>query len=539
MASASDKGTNPAGEDLGAGGGPQEGSSRGAPSREERLERALAGAGLSLWELDVEKLQFSYDLRYPAMLGFAAGEAPGGPDAWELSIHPDDRAEAKRRLDDLLSGGAPGYESTHRIQTRDGGWRWVTERGEVVSRRPDGEALRVVGWLRDVSERHRLEEDLAHSQKLEAIGRLAGGAAHDLNNLLTSILSAAEFASEGLPPGAPAREDLAVIREAAERASHLTRQLLAFGRRHVVAPRVVSVNAVLLETERMLRRLLSGDIEIATAVAVDAWHARVDPGQLQQLLVNLALNSRTGVDRGGRLTFSTRNVRVGAGEGSPGTPPGEWVLLAVSDTGRGMAREAFGQSFEGTSLQGSGRDRGGIGLGAACRALKQNGAQIAIAREVGRGTRVEVLLPRAELPPAEARRQGPVRGGRETVVLVEDESLVLEVNARALTALGYTVLACCSGAEALERASAQAGHIDLLVADVVMPRMSGPALARALGAIRPGVKILFVSGYSLALAAGHPGAAFLGKPFTPSELAARVRDVLDSGLAAAPDRRAE
>jgi two-component system cell cycle sensor histidine kinase/response regulator CckA len=526
---APDRGTDPPADAPGASAGPQE-----APPRDERLASALVGAGLSLWELDVETLRFSYDLHYQAMLGFAVGEAPGSLGGWELSIHPDDRAEAKRRLSHLLSGGAPSYESRHRIRTKDGGWRWVAERGEVVSRRPDGGALRAVGWLRDDSERHRLEEELAHSQKLEAVGRLAGGAAHDLNNLLTSILSAAEFASEGLPPGAPAREDLAVIREAAERASQLTRQLLAFGRRQVAAPRVVSVNAVLLETERMLRRLLSGDIEIATAVAVDAWPARVDPGQLQQFLVNLALNSRTGVDRGGRLTFSTRNVRD-SGEGSAGMPPGDWVLLAVSDTGRGMAREAF----EGSSPQGGGRDRGGIGLGAACRALKQNGAQIAIAREVGRGTRVELLLPRAAPPPADARRQGPVRGGRETIVLVEDESLVLEVNARALTALGYTVLACRSGAEALERASAQSGHIDILVADVVMPRMSGPALARALGAIRPGVKILFVSGYSLDLASGHPGAAFLGKPFTPSELAARVREVLDAGSAAALDRRAE
>ncbi len=507
--------------------------------RQERLERALAGAGLSLWEWDLTLGRITYDSQYEPMLGFAAGEAPQEISSWELSIHPDDRGEAKRRWADLLAGRAPCYESTHRVRAKDAGWRWVADRGEVVARGPGGEPVRVSGVLKDVSERHRLEEDLAQSQKLEAAGRLAGGAAHDLNNLLTSILSAAEFASEGLPAGSPAAEDLAVIREAAERASRLTRQLLAFGRRQLVAPRVVSLNAILLETEHMLRRVVGEDIEITTAVAVDAWPVKADPGQLQQLLVNLALNARTAMARGGKLTFATRNVRVPPPPvpGRAGTPPGDWVLLSVSDTGGGMASDALARVFGPTSAGGR-PDGDVIGLGAAQRALRQVGAHIALAGEVGRGTRVEILLPRAELPPAsEARRQGQVRGGPETILLVEDDGLVLDVNARALSALGYAVLACRSGAEALERASAQVSRIDLLVTDVVMPRMNGPALARALGAIRPGVRVLYVSGHSQELVGGTPGAAFLAKPFTPSELAARVRDVLDPGSLALPGEK--
>jgi CheY-like chemotaxis protein len=360
--------------------------------------------------------------------------------------------------------------------------------------------------------------------------------AHDFNNLLTSILSAAEFAAEGVPEGSPAREDLAVVREAAQRASQLTRQLLAFARKQVVAPRIVSLNALLIETERMLRRMVGEDVEIATHVSADAWAVKVDPAQLQQVLVNLAVNARAAMPRGGRLTFETRNVRVapGAAEARE-VGPGEWVRLSVADTGTGMSSETLARIFEPFfTTKEAGRGTG-LGLATVYGTVKQSGGHISVSSELGRGTRFDILLPRAEgVPVAETPRLLEAsRGGGEAVLLVEDDGLVLEVNARALSALGYHVLPCRNGAEALERTRSHGGHIDLLVSDVVMPRMSGPALARALEALRPGLRTLFVSGYAAELAGGTAprAAAFLPKPFTPRALAAKVREVLDAPAA--------
>jgi len=508
---------------------------RALRAREERLELALWGTDLGLWDWRISEDAIVYDAPYEAMLGYAPGDAPRSIQEWELSIHPDDRAEAMRRLRDHLDGRSPHYESTHRLRTADGGWKWMFDRGKVVRRDDDGRPLRMVGTHRDVSEHRLLEEQLAQSQKMDAIGRLAGGVAHDFNNLLTSILSAAEFAAEGVPEGSPAREDLAVVREAAQRASQLTRQLLAFARKQVVAPRVVSLNSLLLETERMLRRMVGEDIEIASRVSADAWAVKVDPAQLQQVLVNLAVNARAAMPRGGRFTFETHNVRIAAGSPeSREVGPGEWVLLSVSDTGTGMSSETMARIFEPFfTTKEAGRGTG-LGLATVYGTVKQAGGHISVASELGRGTRFDILLPRAEGAPAgEAPRAADsTRGGGETVLLVEDDGLVLDVNARALTALGYHVLPCRSGAEALERTRNHGGRIDLLVSDVVMPRMSGPALARALEAIRPGLRTLFVSGYAAELAGAAPSpAAFLPKPFTPRALAAKVREVLEAPVA--------
>jgi two-component system, cell cycle sensor histidine kinase and response regulator CckA len=507
---------------------------RALREREERLVLAMWSTGLGLWDWNVATGAVVYDAAYEAMLGFAQGEAPRGVGEWETSIHPDDRADALRRLRDHLEGGAAHYESTHRLRTKDGGWKWILDRGMVVARDAEGRALRMVGTHRDVSEQRRLEEQLAQAQKMDAIGRLAGGVAHDFNNLLTSILSAAEFAAEGLPHGSPALEDLAVVREAAQRAAELTRQLLAFARKQVVAPRVVALPALIGETERMLRRMLGEDVEIVSRAAPDAWPVRVDPALLQQVVVNLAVNARAAMPRGGCVTLELRNARVGAPTGE--IAAGDWVLLAVSDTGQGMSSETLARVFEPfftTKAPGRGT---GLGLAMVYGTVKQAGGHISVASEVGRGTRFEILLPRADHAAEEptAAAAAP-RGGGETLLLVEDDPLVLGMNARALGALGYRVLPCRSGEEAIGRARTHAGAIDLVVTDVVMPRMSGPTVARALTALRPGVRVLFVSGYAEELAArGVAGAAFLAKPFTPRALAARIREVLDGARATPP-----
>jgi PAS domain S-box-containing protein len=521
---------------------------RALRDREERLELALWGTGLGMWDWDVARGEIVCDAQYEAMLGFGRGEAPRAVADWELSVHPDDRADVMRRLREHLEGRAGEYESTHRLRTSNGGWKWILDRGKVVSRDEGGCALRMVGTHLDVSDHRRLEEQLAQAQKMDAIGRLAGGVAHDFNNLLTSILSAAEFATEVVPVGSAALEDLAVVREAAQRAAELTRQLLAFARKQVVAPRVVALPALFAETERMLRRMLGEDVEIATRTPADVWPVRVDPSQFQQVLVNLAVNARAAMQRGGRLTLELRNVQVSGGDAGE-VSAGDWVLLAVSDTGAGMSAETMARVFEPfftTKEPGRGT---GLGLAMVYGTVKQAGGHISVASEVGHGTRFEILLPRAGGAPEEVPRSAAAaRGGGETILLVEDDALVLDMNTRALAALGYEVLPCRAGDEALGRARTHRGRIDLLVTDVVMPRMSGPTVARALGALRPGLRTLFVSGYAEELAAGGlPNASFLPKPFTPRALAARIRELLDapaaapataSASAAAPARRA-
>ncbi|MFL5272255.1 MAG: PAS domain-containing protein, partial [Anaeromyxobacteraceae bacterium] len=447
---------------------------RALRDREERLELALWGTGLGMWDWDLACGAIVYDAQYEAMLGFAPGEAPRAVADWELSVHPDDRADVMHRLREHLEGRAGEYESTHRLRTKNGGWKWIHDRGKVVSRDEGGRAQRMVGTHLDVSDQRRLEEQLAQAQKMDAVGRLAGGVAHDFNNLLTSILSAAEFAAEVVPLGSPALEDLAVVREAAQRAAELTRQLLAFARKQVVAPRVVALPGLVAETERMLRRMLGEDLEIATRTPPDVWPVRVDPSQFQQVLVNLAVNARAAMQRGGRLTLELRNVQVSGGDAGE-VSPGDWVLLAVSDTGTGMSAETMARVFEPfftTKEPGRGT---GLGLAMVYGTVKQAGGHISVASEVGHGTRFEILLPRAggaveEVP----RSAAAARGGGETILLVEDDALVLDMNTRALAALGYEVLPCRAGDEALGRARTHRGRIDLLVTDVVMPRMSGP-----------------------------------------------------------------
>jgi CheY-like chemotaxis protein len=283
----------------------------------------------------------------------------------------------------------------------------------------------------------------------------------------------------------------------------------------------------------MLRRMVGEDVEIATRVSADIWPVKVDPAQLQQVLVNLAVNARAAMPRGGRLVFETRNLQVTPEPGEEReVTPGDWVLLSVSDSGSCMSSETMARIFEPFfTTKEAGRGTG-LGLATVYGTVKQAGGHISVSSELGRGTRFDILLPRAEgVAQSEAARpSGPTRGGGETVLLVEDDALVLDVNTRALTTLGYQVLPCRSGADALERTRSHGARIDLLVSDVVMPRMSGPALARALEAIRPGLRTLFVSGYAEELMAAHPHAPapFLPKPFTPRALAAKVREVLDA-----------
>lgn len=393
--------------------------------------------------------------------------------------------------------------------------------------------------LHDVTERRDLEEQLRQAQKMEAVGKLAGGVAHDFNNLLTAILGHAEMAQGDVGSNESARGNIAEITRAASRAADLTRQLLAFARRQIIEPRIVDLNGLVVNVDRLLRRLLGEDIELVTVLDPELWRVKIDPGQFEQVLVNLVVNARDAMPTGGTLVIETRNVHLDEefARQHATVQPGPHVLLAVSDTGTGMDEEVLAHIFEPfftTKEVGKGT---GLGLATCYGIVKQNKGSIWVHSEKGVGTTFRIYLPRAEgaaapLDAGEARTVEQTPRGSETVLLVEDELLVRNLAADALRQHGYEVLAASTGLEALDLAMQTPKPVDVLVTDVVMPQMGGPQLAERLLAERPGLKVLFISGYSdMALTRQGrllPGTALLQKPFTPGQLVRRVRELLDS-----------
>jgi signal transduction histidine kinase len=387
------------------------------------------------------------------------------------------------------------------------------------------------------TERKKLEEQLRQAQKMEAIGQLTGGIAHDFNNMLTVILGYSELMLQRLKADDPLRSEVEQVKEAGVRASMLTRQLLAFGRKQVLQPRVLDLNAVLTNMDQMLQRLIGEDIHLVTMPAPGLRRVRADPGQIEQVIVNLAVNARDAMPQGGKLTIETANVELDNAYAREhvSVRPGSFVMLAVSDTGCGMDRETQARIFEPfftTKEPGKGT---GLGLSTVYGIVKQSDGNIWVYSEPGRGTTFKIYLPRVE-GAVEAVEPGlaPTRAvrGSETVLLVEDENAVRALIRSTLQANGYTVLEAHHGKHAIQIYEQHKGPIHLLVTDVVMPEMSGRELAEHLKTSRPNMKVLFMSGYTDKAIVNHgeldPDTAFLQKPFTPDALARMVREVLDS-----------
>jgi signal transduction histidine kinase/CheY-like chemotaxis protein len=401
----------------------------------------------------------------------------------------------------------------------------------------------------DITGHKRLEEQLRQAQKMEAVGRLAGGIAHDFNNLLTAINGFAELMRSRLAPDDPLYEMADKVLGSGRRAADLTRQLLAFSRKQVVEPRVVDLNAVVADMDKMLRRIIGEDIQLQTIAGPGLWPVKVDPTQIEQIIVNLAVNARDAMPQGGRLTVETANVsplhlplplrgqvpspgQAGRGEEEGG---GEYVLLAIGDTGVGMNEAVKAHLFEPfftTKEEGKGT---GLGLAMVYGIVQQSGGVIRIDSQEGLGAAVKIYLPRvaaAVTAPTGTEPATSLPAGSETVLLVEDDPGVRVLAARVLRRQGYCVWEAADGPQALRLAAEQGGPIHLLLSDVVMPGMSGRILADRLVAERPQLKILFTSGYADEALLHHgvlqSGAPFLQKPFTPEALARKVREVLDS-----------
>jgi PAS domain S-box-containing protein len=464
-----------------------------------------------------------------------AGYDPGallGSRAIDI-VHPDDRAMMQDLWRTKLDGSSTAH-ATFRYRHADGTYRWCEAALTTIVR--EG-TLYVVGAGRDVTERKRLESQLQHAQKMESVGQLAGGIAHDFNNLLAAIIGYTDLVAEALPAGTDAHSDLAEIQKAARRAASLTRQLLAFARRQVVAPRPLNLSELILDIDKLLRRLIGADIELLTLPCADLRPVKADPGQLEQVLVNLVVNARDAMPDGGKLIIETANVDLDATyvRDHIGVHPGPYVLLAVSDSGVGMSTDVKRHLFEPfftTKEPGKGT---GLGLATCYGIVKQHGGNIWAYSELGHGTTIKIYLPCAEGDAmTQARREAeslPPRGA-ETILLVEDEEAVRTLNARVLRTQGYTVLEAANGVQALQIVrSPTAAPIDLLLTDLVMPFMGGKALADQLAALYPDIRVLYTSGYTeqMTIQQDQLGAraAFIEKPVSPAALAHKVREVLD------------
>ena len=399
----------------------------------------------------------------------------------------------------------------------------------------DAIALRIRGKLAD-QEKASLEEQLRQAQKMEAVGRLAGGIAHDFNNVLSVVLSYAELIISDLKPGDPLRADIVEIHRAGERAAALTRQLLTFSRQQVIAPKVLDINELLAGMDTMLRRLVGEDVVLTCVAGPELGHVRIDPGSIEQVVMNLAVNARDAMPTGGQLTVETANVVLDESYSSVhvGAKPGSYVMLSVTDAGTGMDKATLARIFEPfftTKELGKGT---GLGLSTVFGIVQQSGGSIWVSSEPSLGTTFKVYLPRVEaLTEARpAKHEFAISRGSETVLLVEDEQQVREVARGILRRHGYTVIEAANGGEALLLCEAHEGPIHLLLSDVVMPGMSGPVVAKKLAGIRPAMKVLCMSGYTDDAAVRHgviaAAFAYLQKPFTVETLTKKVRDVLDA-----------
>jgi hypothetical protein len=392
-----------------------------------------------------------------------------------------------------------------------------------------------IAFVSDITQRKSLEVQLLHAQKLEAVGRLAGGVAHDFNNMLTIVSGYNRMLLNHLSPQDSLRGFAEEIGKATERAVALTSQLLAFSRRQLIQPRVFEVNKMLANAEKMLHRLLSEDIDLVLHLNSHAGNIKADPGQVEQAIFNLAANARDAMPHGGRLTIETAAAHLDDtySKTHVGVKPGEYVMIAVSDTGQGMDAETKSHIFEPfftTKERGKGT---GLGLATAYGTVKQSGGDIWVYSEMGCGTTFKIYFPRIAGPAAEAIRDAPSAGNRgtETILLVEDEPGVRELVAEMLKQQGYTVLEAAGALEAIQISERHPVPIDMLVTDVVMPQMSGRQLAERLLPVRREMKVLFLSGYTENTVVHHgvlkPGVDLLGKPFTHEALARKVREVLD------------
>ncbi len=503
---------------------------------EENFRNVVRHAPFGIFQSSPEGRFLMVNPALVTMLGYGSEEELLKANlATEVYVHPEERQGV---LEEYI-GSSPSSSAGIEVEwKRKDGRRLRVRVGGRLVRKDDGSPAHFEVFVEDETERLSLEQQFRHAQRMEAVGRLAGGIAHDFNNLLGVILGYTEILLAQMDGGSSLRPKLEEIGKAAERASNLTRQLLAFSRKQVLQPRVVNLNEVVFNAKNLFQRLMGEDIELLLNLSMDTGRVRIDPGQLEQVIMNLVVNARDAMRHGGKLVIETHRKEFGEPQRHEEATmsAGSYALLAVSDTGAGMSEETRKHIFEPfftTKEAGKGT---GLGLSTAYGIVKQSGGYIWAYSEPGRGTTFKIYLPgvpeeteSSGVPPAPAVS----RGGSETVLVVEDESSIRLLVRKFLEHFGYRVLEACDSSEARRIIETHGGALDLLITDVVMPGGSGPDLARDLQRSHPGLKVLFMSGYPDDAVGAHgvlkEGTHFLSKPFGRETLAAKVREVLDAG----------
>jgi two-component system cell cycle sensor histidine kinase/response regulator CckA len=515
----------------------------GLRASQVNLAAAQRVAHIGSWELALTNLEnpnenpLYWSDEMFRIFGYAPGQVEASRETFFRAVHPNDRQPVATAVAESIKQRKQ-YSIEHRILLPDGTERIVFEQADILCDEKTGQALKMVGVTQDITERRALAEQLRQSQRMEAIGRLAGGVAHDFNNLLTAIIGHSELLLSRLTSRDPMCEELKEIATAGQRAAALTAQLLAFSRKQVLMPQVLDLNVLVADNGKMLRRLIGEDIELVTRLESGLGLALVDPGQMGQVIMNLAVNARDAMPKGGKLTIETANVELDEAYARKhvAVTPGRYVMLAVSDTGVGMDAQTQSRLFEPfftTKEQGQGT---GLGLSTVYGIVKQSGGNIWVYSELGQGSVFKIYLPRVEEIADRSEEIKSVSSqelrGTETILLVEDEEAVRNLVRSILERGGYSVLQASNGMEAMELVSRHTGRVHLLLTDVVVPKMSGRELAERVTASRPETRVLYMSGYTDNAIVHHgvldAGLAFLQKPFRPEALLSKVREVLDA-----------
>lgn len=499
----------------------------------QRHEAAIRASGQILYDWNPVTNQVTYS-NHLERLGYSAFEMEGGLTNWRSLIHEDDRAAFDREIERVLETRANLFLN-YRVRKKDGTFIHVEDTGRFVIDE-ENKIVRMIGFVTDVTDRALLQAQLLQAQKMEAVGRLAGGVAHDFNNMLGVIMGSGEMLGQDRSLSDKAKQWLRSINDASQRAATLTRQLLAFSRQQVLNPRVISFNAVIKDMESILRRVIGEDVQLRAFLHPELDNVKVDPAQLEQVIMNLAVNARDAMPDGGKLSIETHNIYLDeeyCRQHSTVTP-GNYVLLAVSDTGIGMDSQTMSRIFEPfftTKPSGKGT---GLGLATVYGIVKQSGGHIWLYSEPNQGATFKLYFPCTTESVTPTKKPGEVQeapGGTETILLAEDEALYRDLICESLGNKGYKVLVASDGNLALDTANEYKGEIAMLLTDAVMPGMNGKKLAEAIARTRPAIKVLYMSGYTTNVVVHHgvldPGTNFIAKPFAPSTLFRKVREVLD------------
>lgn len=504
---------------------------------ERRYVQAVSATTDAIWEWDLITDRTYFSPRWYEMLGYADHEFEMTIESWKNLCHPDDVDSTLASIHETIQASDSGkFTVEYRIRTKSGSWRWILGRGDVVKRDGNGIPVVLCGTNTDATDQKKLQSQLIQAQKMEAVGRLAGGVAHDFNNMLCVISGYTELALTEVDPKEPIYNKLVDIQKAANYATNLTRQLLAFARRQTIDPKVIDLNETIDGLLKMLQRLIGENISLVWRPAESLWWIKMDPSQIDQILANLCVNARDAIHDVGTISIASKNLVFDESfcNGHTGFLPGEYVSITVSDNGCGMDKETQSQIFEPFfTTKGLGKGTG-LGLATVYGIVKQNHGFINLYSEVDRGSIFSIYIPRhtgessGTLTPGD--RDIPSPQG-ETILMVEDDPMILDLGQNILETQGYNVLAAATTLEAIRLAEEHKDPIHLLLTDVIMPEMNGRDLARKILALHPNLKCLYMSGYTSDVIARHgvleEGVQFIQKPFTIQELTIRIREMLD------------